>query len=90
VNFADLSKILLTSSLKGGQSKKRGCKEIVPHRNQSGSNMEKLLKSLLAAVAPVFSAPDLKAPGISTPQNLAARAERAVMCCMRSCMRMPR
>ena len=52
--------------------------------------MEKLLKSLLAAEAPVFSAPDLKAPGLSTHQNLAARAEPAFMCCMRSCMRMPR
>lgn len=52
--------------------------------------MEKLLKSLLAAKAPVFSSQDRQAPGISTRPNKAAPVARAVMCCMPSCMRMPR
>jgi hypothetical protein len=82
--------ILLTGGSQGVKDKGTETKKLLPCETTSGSVMEKLLKSLLSAQAPVFSAQDDKVPGISTRQNQTRLSACAIMSCMPSCMRMPR
>ncbi len=63
--------------------------QLSPYDQKSGFIMEKLLKSLPVASAPVFSARDQELPGIST-SHTGALCRAFFSYCMSCCMRMPR